>query len=145
LEAGEPYPRAYCRWREAEARLSRRDGRARAEACLQEALQVCAELDAAPLRASIEQLAQRGRIVLRDLDGEQVTAASSLGRDLGLTPREVEVLGLLARGQTDREIAELLYISRKTASVHVSNLLRKLEVGSRIEAGRIGQVHGAGG
>jgi DNA-binding NarL/FixJ family response regulator len=108
-------------------------------------LQVCAELDAAPLRASIEQLAQRGRIVLRDLDGEQVTAASSLGRDLGLTPREVEVLGLLARGQTDREIAELLYISRKTASVHVSNLLRKLEVGSRIEAGRIGQVHGAGG
>jgi DNA-binding NarL/FixJ family response regulator len=67
-----------------------------------------------------------------------------VGSDLGLTPREVEVLGLLAQGRTDREIAELLFISRKTASVHVSNLLRKLEVASRIEAGRIGQAHGLG-
>ena len=71
--------------------------------------------------------------------------ASTLGNDLGLTPREVEVLGLLAQGRTDREIAERLFISRKTASVHVSNLLRKLDVAGRVEAGRIGQAHGLGG
>jgi DNA-binding NarL/FixJ family response regulator len=67
-----------------------------------------------------------------------------LGDDLGLTPREVEVLGLLAAGRRDAEIAETLFISRKTASVHVSNILRKLEVANRVEAGRIGQAHGLG-
>ena len=64
--------------------------------------------------------------------------------DLGLTPREVEVLGQLAAGRTDGEIAEALFISKKTASVHVSNLLRKLEVANRVEAGRIGQAQGLG-
>jgi DNA-binding NarL/FixJ family response regulator len=67
-----------------------------------------------------------------------------VGADLGLTEREEEVLGHLAVGRRDREIAELLFISRKTVSVHVSNLLRKLEVPNRIEAGRIGQEHGLG-
>ena len=59
--------------------------------------------------------------------------------DLGLTPREVEVLAQLARGRTDRQIAEELFISKKTASVHVSNLLRKLDAANRIEAAEIGQ------
>ena len=62
--------------------------------------------------------------------------------DLGLTPREVEVLGQLAASRTDREIADRLFISKKTVSVHVSKLLRKLEVTNRVEAGRIGQAHG---
>jgi len=52
------------------------------------------------------------------------------------------VLAQLARGRTDRQIAEELFISRKTASVHVSNLLRKLDAGSRVEAGEIGQRAG---
>ena len=63
----------------------------------------------------------------------------SVADDLGLTPREVEVLGQLARGRTDRQIAEELFISKKTASVHVSNLLRKLDASNRIEAAEIGQ------
>ena len=67
-----------------------------------------------------------------------------MAADLGITPREVEVLGQLAAGRTDREIAELLFISKKTASVHVSNLLRKLDVANRVEAGKIGQAHGMG-
>ena len=54
------------------------------------------------------------------------------------------MLGHLTAGSTDREIAEALFISKKTASVHVSNLLRKLEAGSRIEAGKIGRAHGLG-
>lgn len=52
----------------------------------------------------------------------------------GLTPREHEVLELLASGQTNRQIAERLFISEKTASVHVSNILRKLTASSRAEA-----------
>jgi DNA-binding NarL/FixJ family response regulator len=52
----------------------------------------------------------------------------------GLTPREAEVLALLADGRTNREIGEELFISQKTASVHVSRILGKLEVRSRVEA-----------
>jgi DNA-binding NarL/FixJ family response regulator len=53
---------------------------------------------------------------------------------MGLTPRETEVLALLATGLGNAAIAERLYISPKTASVHVSNILGKLEVANRVEA-----------
>ncbi|MET9798171.1 helix-turn-helix transcriptional regulator [Nocardiopsis alba] len=53
----------------------------------------------------------------------------------GLTPREVEVLRLLAEGATNARIAEALFISPKTASVHVSNILAKLDVPNRATAG----------
>jgi DNA-binding CsgD family transcriptional regulator len=53
---------------------------------------------------------------------------------LGLTEREHEVLRLVAAGRSNREIADELFISPKTASVHVSNILAKLGVGSRTEA-----------
>ena len=58
---------------------------------------------------------------------------------LGLTPREAEVLTLVAAGQTNREIGERLYVSEKTASVHVSNILRKLGVNSRVDAAAVAQ------
>jgi len=64
--------------------------------------------------------------------------------DLGLTAREFEVLGLLATGERDRQIAEDLCIRKKTVNVHVSNLLRKLDASNRIEAGQIGQRVGLG-
>ena len=51
-----------------------------------------------------------------------------------LTAREQEVLELVAAGRSNRQIAEALYITEKTASVHVSNILRKLGVASRGEA-----------
>jgi predicted ATPase/DNA-binding CsgD family transcriptional regulator len=50
-----------------------------------------------------------------------------------LTPREVEVLGLVAAGRSDGEIAAALFISKKTASVHVANIKGKLGVASRVE------------
>ena len=58
---------------------------------------------------------------------------------LGLTTREAEVLALVAAGRTNREIGAELYVSDKTASVHVSNILRKLGVSSRVEAAAIAQ------
>ena len=51
-----------------------------------------------------------------------------------LTPRELEVLRLVARGESDRGIAERLYLSRRTVSCHVSNILEKLDVESRRKA-----------
>jgi DNA-binding NarL/FixJ family response regulator len=77
----------------------------------------------------IEEIARRARIDLgRDLDSR--TAAERAG----LTEREVEVLRLVATGATNRAIAEQLYISVKTASVHVSNIIAKLRVTNRGEA-----------
>jgi DNA-binding CsgD family transcriptional regulator len=56
---------------------------------------------------------------------------------LGLTPREADVLALMAQGYTNREIATTLVISVKTASVHVSHILRKLDAPNRFEAAAI--------
>ena len=58
---------------------------------------------------------------------------------LGLTPREAEVLALVAAGRTNRQIGDELYVSDKTASVHVSNILRKLGVNSRVDAAAVAQ------
>ena len=63
---------------------------------------------------------------------------SSIER-LGLTAREAEVLALVATGQTNRQIGEQLFVSEKTASVHVSNILRKLGVTSRVDAAAVAQ------
>ena len=54
-----------------------------------------------------------------------------------LTERENEILGLLAEGLTDRQIAEALIIGRRTVETHVANILAKLHVTSRVEAARI--------
>ena len=66
-----------------------------------------------------------------DSEAAQPTAP---GDELGLTPREREVLALVAEGRTNRQIAEALFISDKTSSVHVSNILAKLGVANRAEA-----------
>jgi DNA-binding NarL/FixJ family response regulator len=57
--------------------------------------------------------------------------------DLGLSKRELEVLALVAAGRTNGQIAQELFISPKTASVHVTHILDKLGVSSRIEAAMI--------
>jgi DNA-binding CsgD family transcriptional regulator/tetratricopeptide (TPR) repeat protein len=123
---------AYCRWREAEALVA--DGASRTEASvpLRDAHAVAARLGARPLLREIEMLAQRAR-----LDLTPPLVGSAPPRPLGLTRREEEVLSLLARGYTDREIAATLVISVKTASVHVSHILRKLDAPNRREAAAI--------
>ena len=61
---------------------------------------------------------------------------------LGLTAREAEVLALVAIGRTNRQIGEQLFISDKTASVHVSRILAKLNARSRTEAAAVAHRHG---
>jgi DNA-binding CsgD family transcriptional regulator len=136
----EVYPQAYCLWRAAEALLKGRVGRSEAAECLNSAWRISRRLHAEPLAARIANLAERGRIELMD-DGD-TRDTSDVPADLGLTPREVEILGELAAGRSDRQISESLFISKKTVSVHVSNVLRKLDAANRVEAGRIGQAHG---
>jgi DNA-binding NarL/FixJ family response regulator len=58
---------------------------------------------------------------------------------LGLTERELAVLELVAVGKTNREIGEQLFMAQKTASVHVSRILAKLDVRSRVEAATAAQ------
>ena len=60
----------------------------------------------------------------------------------GLSARELEVLELIVAGRSNREIAEELYISKSTAGVHVSNILGKLGVRSRVEATRLAITEG---
>jgi DNA-binding CsgD family transcriptional regulator len=64
-------------------------------------------------------------------------ADRQVSRGGGLTPREAEVLALVAAGRSNRQIAQLLFISLKTASVHVSNILAKLGVSGRLEAAAV--------
>lgn len=142
-EATEPYPAAYCHWREAEATLTSKGGRARAAEAARAAWLVSSEVGAPALRARVERLAARARITLApdpsDPDG---SARRTVGEDLGLTAREIEVLAQLATGRTDRQIADELFISKKTVSVHVSNILRKLDAANRFDAAEIGQRAG---
>jgi DNA-binding CsgD family transcriptional regulator len=65
---------------------------------------------------------------------------------LTVRERELEVLGLVAVGRTNREIDEQLFVSVKTASTHVSNIISKLNVSSRVQAGpgRNPSVSGSG-
>ena len=60
----------------------------------------------------------------------------------GLTPREVEVLGLVAGGLTDAEVAGQLFISPRTVGVHLTSVYNKLAVNSRVEATRFAVEHG---
>ena len=69
--------------------------------------------------------------------GDQATGGVVQPTAYGLTPRELEVLALVAEGRTNREIAQGLFISESTAGVHVSNILGKLGVSTRTEAARV--------
>ncbi len=123
---GHVYEEARCRWRLAEALVAAGD-RDAALAPLTAAAATARSLGAAPLLDAVTALARRARLELPGA-GRVVDAAAVF------TPRETEVLALLARGRTNRQIGRELYISEKTASVHVSNILAKLGAGSRTEA-----------
>ncbi len=120
---------AYARLREADALLRSGAGSAGATESLRAAHVIAVEIGAQPLVDAIEALARRGRVDL----GLPDTSVDAVDR-LGLTSREREVLALVAQGRTNRQIADALFISAKTASVHVSNILTKLAVSNRGEA-----------
>jgi DNA-binding CsgD family transcriptional regulator/tetratricopeptide (TPR) repeat protein len=134
-----PYDAAYARFRQAEALLARGVSRPHAEQVLRSAHRTTVMLGAEPLRREVELLAQRGRLNLQE---QADTAAApeappSQAAALGLTRRETEVLALVAAGRSNRQIGEALFITPKTASVHVSHILAKLGVAGRGEAAAI--------
>jgi DNA-binding CsgD family transcriptional regulator len=137
-ELERPYPGAYCRWRLAEALVA--EGHpAEAVDAARQAHRTAARLGALPLQRELELLARRARLDLVGLQPEAADRSAAAGAGLGLTARERQVLQLLARGYTNRQVAAELVISVKTASVHVSHILRKLGVHSRLEAAAVAQ------
>jgi DNA-binding CsgD family transcriptional regulator len=98
---------------------------------LRNAFEVARRVGASPFRWEVEALARRAGIALESATGSDAGVAI----ELGLTSRELEVLRLIAEGQTNRQIGEQLFITTKTASAHVSHILTKLGVTNRAEAG----------
>ncbi|MDN3269122.1 helix-turn-helix transcriptional regulator [Streptomyces sp. MA15] len=138
---GRPHDLACARLRLAEALLAAgggEDERARATGLLRLVDAVASHLGAAPLARDAALLARRGRLALTPAPREEAPPApADPAEALGLTSRERDVLRLVAAGHTNRRIAEALFISPKTASVHVSNILAKLGVSGRGEAAAV--------
>src|SRR5271166_6204123 len=137
-----PHRAGYAWWRQAEAQLDAGQPAAAAAGALRAA--AAAADGHAPLLAQIRTLAERARIPLQPAaagEPEAPPPARLLTR-YGLTDRELTVLRLLAAGRTNPQIGAELYISTSTASVHVSNILRKLGVSSRVQAAAIAERAG---
>jgi DNA-binding CsgD family transcriptional regulator/tetratricopeptide (TPR) repeat protein len=144
---GQPYPTAVALVRAAEAALSGPGGREGAAARLRRAAPIAERLGTRPLAEQITVLGRRAGGNGNRCDGNSGGRATRYGGAtgnggatgdgagrLGLTGREYEVLELVTAGQSNREIAAALFISPKTASVHVSNILAKLGTATRTEA-----------
>jgi len=124
----QPYPLAMALFRGAGAGLASGGAREEASRLLHRAAEIAADLRARPLGEAVGRLAHRARIPIGDASAAASTATG------GLTPRELDVLRLLAAGMSNARIASELFISPKTASVHVSNIMSKLDVNSRGQA-----------
>lgn len=134
-ELGIVFPAAYARFRAAEAAVRAGD-RATAGDLAARAGAVARSLGARPLGALVDQLVSRARLATAPAE-QGLDLAEELDDGLGLSAREREVLALVADGRTNRDIATALYISPKTVSVHVSNILAKLGVSGRVEAATV--------
>ncbi len=154
-----PYPATYARYRQAEAQLQAEGVRASGAGALLNAAHVqCLALGAAPLAADIERLARHARVTLAGPFAASTAALASLPTEPTrrtettrqavparparsvppgqprLSARERQVLALVAAGRTNGQIASELFISLKTASVHVTHILNKLGASNRVEA-----------
>ena len=140
-EVGWPHRAAYARWRQAEALLDAGRPPAAAAGALRAA--AAAAEGHAPLLAQIRTLAGRARIPLQP-PAAAATArpAAVASAPYGLTGRELAVLRLLAAGLTNAQIGAELYMSPKTAGVHVSSILRKLGVSGRVQAATVAERAG---
>jgi DNA-binding NarL/FixJ family response regulator len=130
----------YARWRQAEAVLEHGGTAAEATPLLRAASE--SAVGAVPLAEAIDALAQRARIRLDP--APVITQAKPPMREsgYGLTDRELLVLQLITTGRTNKQIGAELFMSPKTASVHVTNILRKLGVKNRVEAAMLAERAG---
>jgi DNA-binding CsgD family transcriptional regulator len=140
-DVGRPHRAGYAWWRQAQAHLDAGQP-VPAAAALRSA--VAAADGHAPLLAQIRALAGRARIPLPSPAGVTpgVPPPATASAGYGLTDREVAVLRLVAAGYTNAQIGGELYISPKTAGVHVSNILRKLGVSGRVQAAALAERAG---
>jgi DNA-binding CsgD family transcriptional regulator/tetratricopeptide (TPR) repeat protein len=150
------YPATYARLRQAEAMYAQRTRNADALVVLREAYRSARRLGARPLLAEVNRLARWARVTVEPappVDTPTKAAPTQAGPALiarkepvvrkdplaVLTDREREVLGLVAQGLTNQDIGSQLFISHRTAGVHVSRILAKLQVRSRVQASAIHQ------
>ena len=138
--AGLRWEEAVARWRHVEGLLATGADHGAVAGALRRAHELVTVIGSGPLRAELEALARSARISLARPAPEQDHPNGS--RLNGLTRREREVLAHLVAGRSYSEIAEALYISDKTVSVHVSNLLRKTGTRNRNEAAAFGRRNG---
>jgi DNA-binding CsgD family transcriptional regulator/tetratricopeptide (TPR) repeat protein len=125
-----PHAAAYARWRQAECLIVDRRRRDQAPHALRKAARQATQH--IPLLSAISRLAARARINLDEIPVQQTI--SRVPNAFGLTTRELTVLKMVARGDTNAQIGRELFISERTASVHVSNIIRKLQVHNRLQA-----------
>jgi len=145
--AAEPYPLAYTWLRLAEAAVAAGD-RQEAGRAIRQADALARRVGATPIAEEASALARRTRLSLDQPDADAGAARPAPEDPLarfGLTEREREIVVLLAGGRSNPQIAEALFISPKTASVHVSNILAKLGVVSRVEAAAVAHRLGVTG
>jgi DNA-binding CsgD family transcriptional regulator len=136
-EAGEAYPLCYSLFRLAEAQVAA--GRAdAATGTARDCLKLAEDLGSA-VTHDVRALARRARL---RIEPAPATPDAPPDARFRLTDREREVLALVAEGHSNGRIATTLFISPKTASVHVSNILAKLGVTSRTEAATTAHRHG---
>lgn len=152
--AGDPAEGAYVRYRAAETTLRKLGVKAAVGPELIAAWRTATRLGSAWLREAIETLARRARIALimapvsdgpvesaepaspalDQAEPSRIPVARKSGSGHGLSAREIEVLRLVAAGRSNGEIGDELFITRKTAGVHVTHILDKLGVSNRVEA-----------
>jgi len=141
-DLGWPHRAGYAWWRRAGAQLTAGQPAASAATALRAA--AAAADGHAPLLAQVRKLAERARIPLHPPAAVTARAPSSAQARLpyGLTGRELAVLRLVAAGHSNAQIGTELFISRSTAAVHVTSILRKLGVTNRVHAAALAERAG---
>jgi DNA-binding CsgD family transcriptional regulator/tetratricopeptide (TPR) repeat protein len=139
-DLGCPHRAGYAWWRQAQAQLDAGQPAITAAHALHAA--AAAADGHEPLLAQIRALAQRARVPLHAPPAVPESPPPVVVARYGLTGRELDVLRLLAAGRTNAQIGAELYISPKTASVHVTSIFRKLGVSGRAQAAAVAERAG---